>query len=474
MGRIETDYLVVGAGASGMAFVDALVAERDVDVVMVDRRHRPGGHWLDAYPFVRLHQPSAVYGVPSRKLGDDRIDETGPNAGFYERATGAAVCDYFVRILEEQLIPSHRVHFLGMHDYRGDDPDGHHLVSLATGAETTVKVRRRLVDATHIGSEIPLRHAPAYPVASGAKVVPPHVLVELADAPSCFTVVGAGKTAMDTCCWLLDQGVDPDRIRWIRARDPWVFDRAVVQPLDLVAAQMEMQARWVEAVAQAADGNDFARRLENHGALMRIDPDVEPQVWRGATVSRLELAQLRTIERVERGRVAAVGPDRIVMETGVLSAVPDELHIDCTAAGLPDMAVVPVFQPGRLTIQHVSVGSVTLGAATLGAVESLEEDDAEKNRLSPALRYTGRSADLLDFAYRGLEGFWARSARPDLRAWHDRCRLNPLAAAKERRADPAVAAARALFASSIGPALERRALVGQTAIPRSSNTSPSG
>ena len=60
---VETDYLVVGAGATGMAFVDTLVAESDVDVVMVDRRHRPGGHWLDAYPFVRLHQPSAYYGV---------------------------------------------------------------------------------------------------------------------------------------------------------------------------------------------------------------------------------------------------------------------------------------------------------------------------------------------------------------------------------------------------------------------------
>ncbi len=51
MGAIETDYLVVGAGAAGLAFVDALVAACDADVVMVDRRHGPGGHWNDAYPF---------------------------------------------------------------------------------------------------------------------------------------------------------------------------------------------------------------------------------------------------------------------------------------------------------------------------------------------------------------------------------------------------------------------------------------
>ena len=68
MPEIETDYLVVGAGASGMAFADALIAASDAEVVMVDRRHRPGGHWNDDYPFVRLHQPSALYGVASRAL----------------------------------------------------------------------------------------------------------------------------------------------------------------------------------------------------------------------------------------------------------------------------------------------------------------------------------------------------------------------------------------------------------------------
>lgn len=39
---IETDYLVVGCGAAGMAFTDALVSDSDADVVMVDRRHAPG------------------------------------------------------------------------------------------------------------------------------------------------------------------------------------------------------------------------------------------------------------------------------------------------------------------------------------------------------------------------------------------------------------------------------------------------
>ena len=98
MGEIEADYLVVGAGASAMAFVDALLSRTDARVVLVDRRHRAGGHWLDAYPFVRLHQPSAYYGVASRRLGDDRIDESGTNKGFYERASAAEICEYYGRL----------------------------------------------------------------------------------------------------------------------------------------------------------------------------------------------------------------------------------------------------------------------------------------------------------------------------------------------------------------------------------------
>jgi hypothetical protein len=158
--EVETDYLVVGAGASGMAFVDTLVANADAEVVLVDRRHVPGGHWLDAYPFVRLHQPSAYYGVESCLLGRDRIDEAGSNAGFYERASYAEICDYYTRVLDEHLLPTGRVRLFGMSDHRGSNGDGHVIVSLLDGSETLVRPRRKLVDATYVQSEIPSRHVP--------------------------------------------------------------------------------------------------------------------------------------------------------------------------------------------------------------------------------------------------------------------------------------------------------------------------
>jgi len=90
---LETDYLVIGAGAVGLAFTDSLLPTSDADVILVDRRAQPGGHWNDAYSFVRPHQPSALYGVNSLPLGLDTIDADGPNAGGYERATGLEVRD---------------------------------------------------------------------------------------------------------------------------------------------------------------------------------------------------------------------------------------------------------------------------------------------------------------------------------------------------------------------------------------------
>ena len=467
MAEIETDYLVVGAGASGMAFVDSVLAHSDAEVVLVDRRHRPGGHWLDDYPFVRLHQPSANYGVPSRVLGNDRVDDTGLNAGFYERATAAEICDYFNRVLEEDFLRSGRVRFLGMSDYRGEDAEGHHVVSLLSGAVTTVRVRRKLVDATYVESAIPSRHTPGFAVEDGARFVPPNRLVDLEGAPAGFTVLGAGKTAMDTCNWLLDEGVEPDLIRWIRPREPLMFDRAYFQPLDQVGSYMQLQARWVEAAAEAEDGRDFARRLLASGVLVKIDPDSDPEMFRGPTISQTELAALRTLERVVRGeRVTRVGTDRITTSAGEHPLERGEVVVDCTAAGIPTTTLRPVFEPDRITLQYVTIGIVPWGAATVGAVEAMRDDDHDKNRLCPPLEFTGWAADLLPLAYAGMAGIAARAGEPDIGAWSEACRLNPAKGAANHLDDPRVTEAFASMGTNFGAAMEnlsrRVAPVGAT------------
>jgi hypothetical protein len=459
MREIETDYLVVGAGATGMSFVDTLTSMSDVDVVMVDRRHRPGGHWLDAYPFVRLHQPSAYYGVNSRTLGADRIDEVGPNAGFYERATASEICDYFNRVLDE-LVGAGRLRFYAMSDYRGVDGDGHHFVSLLTGEETIVKVRRRFVDATYIESSIPSRHTPAYEVDDGVRLVSPNALVH-SDAPATrYTIIGAGKTSMDTCSWLLENGTDPGDIRWVRKRDGWFFNRVYMQPLDLVGSYMDLQARWVEAASTCSDAQEFLHQLEDDGAFVRIDPSVEPGVFRGATISTLELDDFRSVEDVVRlGRVRRIGTDRLVLDGGELASEPNEVYVDCTAEGLRPTPARPVFSPDRLTMQWVTIGIAPWSAATIAAVEATHDDDTQKNALCPTLVWTGNAAEVLHLAHDGMNGLIARSSDPDVSAWNSSCRLDPAQAAPAHLDDPKVQEAFTSIAKNIGPALENLARV---------------
>ena len=135
---LDADYLVVGAGAAGMAFVDALIDHADVTVVMVDRRHGVGGHWLDAYPFVRLHQASPFYGVASTLLGDGRVQQDGPEAGLHERSTAPEVCAYYARVLRERMLASGRVSFYPNCEYVGD----RRFVSRAVRQAYEVRERR--------------------------------------------------------------------------------------------------------------------------------------------------------------------------------------------------------------------------------------------------------------------------------------------------------------------------------------------
>ena len=120
MQEIETDYLIIGSGATGMAFADSLLTESKADMVMVDRHAKPGGHWNVAYPFVSLHQPSAFFGVASRELSRFEKDKVGFNKGLYDLASGAEVSSYFDAVMQQTMLPSGRVRYFPMSDYKGE------------------------------------------------------------------------------------------------------------------------------------------------------------------------------------------------------------------------------------------------------------------------------------------------------------------------------------------------------------------
>jgi len=455
VGGIETDYLVVGAGAAGLAFTDALIAACDADVVMVDRRHGPGGHWNDAYPFVRLHGPSALYGVNSRRLGTDAIDQGGPNAGYYPRATAAEICAYYQQVLEEVLLSSGRVRFFGMSDYSAAG-NGPQFTSRLTGETTTVRVRKRVVDARYLEPSIPATHVPPFGVEPGARLIPVNDLVGLSGPVSGFTILGGGKTAIDACLWLLGSGVPPEAIRWVRPRDPWLLDRAFQQPLELLPRLMEGVSLYLEAAAQAEDVRDLFRRLEACGQLIRLDPGVEPTTFRCATVSQSELVSLRSIKNVIRlGRVMRIGPDRIELAQGSVPADRGQVHVDCSAAGLRAKPALPVFSGGLITLQQIRACQPVFSAALTGYVEAARDGDARKNQICPANRYPDAAADWIPLTCTAqrAEIIWVTD--PDVSAWMQRSRLNATCGVADHQEDPQMKAALARLFTNIEPAISK-------------------
>ncbi|MEO8125016.1 MAG: FAD/NAD(P)-binding protein [Burkholderiales bacterium] len=425
-GPIETDYLVVGAGATAMAFVDTLLTESEAQIVIVDRHHRPGGHWNDAYPFVRLHQPSAFYGVASRELSSWTKDKTGLNEGLYGLASGAEVLAHFDQVMQQRFLPSGRVRWFPMSEVSVGPGTVHTFNSLTSGETCQVQVRRKLVDATHARTEVPSTRAPKYAIAPGVRCAPLNDLPRIERPHAAYTVVGSGKTGMDACLWLLQNGVPPSRIRWIMPRDAWLMDRANHQPgADDFERSIGSSIAQFEAVIEAASVADLFARLEAHGELLRIAPEVEPTTYRCAIVSQGELAQLRRIEDVVRlGHLKAIEPSRILLERGTLAADPDTLYIDCSAGAIQMPPPVPVFDGSHINLLFVRTCQPVFSAALIAFVESHYDDPVLMNALCTPVPSPELPIDWLRMLAASVAnaGRWRKEQK--LGAWLAACRLN--------------------------------------------------
>lgn len=441
MRTIETDYLVIGAGAMGMAFTDTLIDHAEVHVTIVDKRCAAGGHWNDAYPFVQLHQASLFYGVASTQLGTGEIQTSGPEAGLQIRARSSEILAYYDDILHRRFIGSGRVTFLG-NCCHGEE-DGHQLVtSLVSGESVRVNVRRRIVDATYLSPTIPATTPTPFGVADDIRVVPVNELAKGAEAPEEFVIVGAGKTAADAIVWLLGNGVSPDRIMWIRPRDPWMLNRAVVQPNPVVA--LGLAADIMESAVKAGSLDDLFLHLEAAGVMLRINRGVTPTMAKTPTLGSWELELLRTVERVVRlGRIKEIGRNEILLDEGTVPLPHGALVVHCAASGLRYPPLVPIWEPDRIRLQTIRSGFPCFCAALAGFVEATFEDDRERNSLCPPNTLPDNPRNWAEMQVRGTLAARSYGAHPDIAAWANQCALNPARRDPARANDLAVSAASA-------------------------------
>lgn len=458
---MQADYLVKGCGATAMAFVDTMLRETDATFIMVDMGAAPGGHWNDAYPFVRLHQPSSFYGVASRQLGYDRKDETGFNKGLRELASGVEVADYFHQVMRDTFLSTDRVRYFPVCKVVDEDPGGGRaaFVSMLSGAREEVSVRKKLVDGTALGTSIPLTHQRNFRVAEGVVCIPPNDLTRLAPQHSRFTILGGGKTAIDSLLWLLANGAEPSAIAWVLPRDPWMINRASQQPgLEFFEQSVGGIANQYEIAATARSVEEFCEGMEAAGLWLRLDPAIWPTMMHAANVTVLELEQLRRIGTfIRMGRVKEIAADKILLGEGDTPAEPRTLYVDCTASALGrnvgDRS--PVFSPGLVRLQMIRAFQPTFSAALIGYIEAAVPEDSDKIRLTRVTPMTDTAADFVRTLAVGISNQGAWNAHLSIRAWLRNCRLDAFARtlAEVDASDPVKRAVMDRIAASARPAM---------------------
>lgn len=412
---LETDYLIVGSGAVGMAFADVLLTETDATLTIVDRYAKPGGHWNVAYPFVNLHQPSLYYGVSSKKLENGEKDAVGLNKGLHSLASGAQVCAYFDEVMQHQFLPSGRVQYFPLCEYTGN----YQFTSKLTGKTFEVKVNKKLVDCTFLNTSVPSTHTPNFTIDPDVQFMPINDLPTIQTAPAGFVIIGGGKTGIDACLWLLENGVDPDAITWIVSRDGWLTDRQNVQPTaEFFEYAMGAQANQLEAVAKATSIEDMFDRLEAAGILLRLDKNVRPTMFHGATISQLELAELRRLKHVIRmGRVQRIEADQIILDKGTIPTSPAHIHIDCSATPFTDVTPRPIFQGDVIIPQTVRPYQPIFSAAFIAHIEASYEKEDQKNEICNPVLLPNHDTDWIHTLVGQLENQAIWSKYKELRNW---------------------------------------------------------
>lgn len=420
--HLTCDYLIVGAGAVGMAFADVLLHETNANILIVDKNVKPGGHWNYAYPFVTLHQPSAFYGVCSKELNRGVIDKTGLNEGLMGLASGREVSAYFDAVMNETFLPSNRVRYFPLCEYKGNNQ----FVSMLNGKHYNVTVNKKIVDATYLNTNIPLTHTPSFTRDDDVAFTPVNTVVENIEGFDNYVVVGGGKTGIDTCLWLLENHVAPHNIHWVVSRDAWLLNRKNTQPLDdFFFHSIGAQANQMEAIAASSSIEDMFDKLEERGVLLRIDKKVRPSMFHGATVSELELNALQTLPSVVRqGRVKHISREELCFESTTWKMPDNTLVIDCSASALTNLEMKAVFDGDTITPQTVRAYQPVFSAALIAHVEAAYSDERQKQMLTQVVPLPNRDVDWLPMTAAMLRNMQIWGEDPALKAWIYHCRLD--------------------------------------------------
>jgi len=307
--KLDCDYLVVGAGAASLAFIDTLLLQLpSAKIVVIDKKPCPGGHWVDDYDFVHLHQPSVVYGIESEQLEGNWLylllrKMTIP---WHHRASKQEILSYYKKFVDRKVKEGQIVYYPNCeYDFDQDISNGVHQFSSLDGQEKySVKVNVKLVNGVLGECKIPSQCPLQFPVDKDVNVLTPNDIYtafntkDQSTLSKKYVVLGCGKTGMDTIVYLQEtMKIKPDDITWVIPNDVWMIARGEGHPWAMPEALLKHNGDEEKARAY----------LEEKGILVRLDKNVQPTRFRFPVIGKEELKLMRKIKNlVRKGRVTSI------------------------------------------------------------------------------------------------------------------------------------------------------------------------
>lgn len=206
MAAERVDLCVIGAG---IAALNALAVAsdylgRDARVVLIERRARSGGMWIDTYPYVRLHQPHPLFTAASIPW------EGGRDRDYL--ATREEVLDHFAHVVD---VVRGRVDLderYGWELLSHEERDGrvHVRVRDPGGAEHVLDAARLIKGfGLEIGDDLPLAVTSDRVRSIAPATLDAHRDRIGADGAPVW-IIGSGKTGMDTAHRLVTECPDAE------------------------------------------------------------------------------------------------------------------------------------------------------------------------------------------------------------------------------------------------------------------------
>mmetsp|Transcript_19090 Transcript_19090/g.23507 ORF Transcript_19090/g.23507 Transcript_19090/m.23507 type:complete len:541 (+) Transcript_19090:99-1721(+) len=358
---IVCDYLVVGAGAASMAFIDTLLTELpSAKIMLVDRKSIPGGHWVDAYGYVHLHQPSIVYGVGSKQLEGNwaKLLFLNWTLPWKHRANKDEILTYFGDFVKDKVSNGQLEYYPNCEYDFAQSPVGNeaHVVTSLSGESYEVTIGTKLVNGVLGECKVPSQCPVQFPVEDGIVLMTPNQLFDSHVAQSAnstsdgryrgcgsgsdvtttgkhYVVLGCGKTAMDAVVFLQTvMNIHPTNISWVIPNDVWMLARNKGDPSSLGNALIDNEGDYPKSVLE----------LEKQGLFVRLDPTIAPTKFRFPIIGPEELTKMRLVtNRIRRGRVTGISRSsgKAVMEFGEQEhwtspvSNDDTVFIHCTSPG---------------------------------------------------------------------------------------------------------------------------------------------